>query len=329
MVFDMDIQAVLLIGIIFFLVIISVILFLLFSGGKKGVSDKGRLNRIVQSQRKSGVSEGTTVRNHPGIHATAEEEKVDRATSARLTLEKKLKYAQWSLPPVAYYSSMLLISIVVVFIVHLKFDAVITVISVAAGPIFMGWLINSFIEHRFKSFDKDYPAFLSSVVSLLKTGMDSTSAMEMAAKGLDEGSLVKEEILLMIERLRFGVSEEKSIGSFGEDIYHPEIELFVQALLLSRRVGGNLSETLNRLAKQVRKRQYFRKSAKAAVGMQRGSIWIIVGIMAGMELYLYLSYPDIITESLENPMGWQVWQGAIVCILGGIFWVRQVTKMKI
>ena len=133
----------------------------------------------------------------------------------------------------------------------------------------------------------------------------------------------------MVERLRFGVPEDKSIGSFGEDIYHPEIELFVQALLLSRRVGGTLSDTLERLAKQVRKRQFFRMSAAAAVGMQRGSIWIIILILVGLEVYLLFTYPQAVTGAWKDDLGKQVWQFGIVVILGGIFWVRQVTKIRI
>ena len=133
----------------------------------------------------------------------------------------------------------------------------------------------------------------------------------------------------MLERLRFGVSEDKSIGAFGEDIYHTEIELFVQALLLSRRVGGNLSETLDRLAKQVRKRQAFRATARAAVGMQRGSIWFILAIMVGMESYLYFVYPEGVVNALNDPIGWQVWQVGILVIIFGIWWVNQVTKIKI
>jgi tight adherence protein B len=158
--------------------------------------------------------------------------------------------------------------------------------------------------------------------------MNPMNALEAASAGMNEGALVKAEVDMMIERLRFGVSEDRSIGSFGEDIDHPEIELFVQALLLSRRVGGTLSDTLDRLAKQVRKRQYFRSAANAAVGMQRGSIWFIIAILCGLETYLYITFPETVTDALKDKVGWQVWQFAIVVILLGIFWVRQVTKIR-
>jgi tight adherence protein B len=233
------------------------------------------------------------------------------------------------MPPAVFYFSAAGISLFVFTICFLKFNIVFQVISVFAGPLFMGWLLQLRITSRFQEFDADYPQFLLSVVSLLKTGMNVMSALEAAARGLEEGSLTRSEVELMIERLRYGVSEDKSIGAFGEDIYHPEIELFVQALLLSRRVGGTLSDTLERLARQVRKRQFFRSSAQAAVSMQRGSIWFILFILIAMESYLYVIYPETVVGALRDELGWQIWQVAILFILAGIFWVRQITKLRI
>ena len=289
-------------------------------------SARNQLSRMVESQRK--VGKNIDKKDRGSIFSTAKEAKVDNVKSSALTLEKKLRYGQWKLPPLGFRLLEIGISLLVAFVVSLKFNKVMTGIALLSGPLFMRWLLNLYVERRFKAFDSDYPAFLMNLVSLLKTGMNTMGAMEAAAKALEEGSLVREEVQLMLERLKFGVSEDKSIGSFGEDIFHEEIELFVQALLLSRRVGGTLSDTLDRLAKQVRKRQYFRASAVAAVGLQRGSIWFILSIMAGMEVYLYFVYPEAITEAIKDDVGWQVWQFGLTVIFLGMFWVRQVTKIR-
>ncbi len=79
----------------------------------------------------------------------------------------------------------------------------------------------------------------------------------------------------------------------------------------------------------MRKRQFFRESAVAAVGMQRGSIWFILCIMVAMEVYLYFVYPQAITDAIKDSLGWQVWQVGIVAILLGMYWVRQVTKIRV
>jgi len=294
-------------------------------------SSQGQLRNLVSVQRRSSAAAVRKAVDGEKLSllSSAQGVKKDRQNPAVLTLRKRLKYAQWPIPPIAFRLLEWAISLLVFVVLYPKMNIVISMASLLSGPIFMRWLLNLMVERRYKKFDNDYAQFLMSLVGLLKTGMTAMGALEAAAQGLEEGSLVKEECEVMLERIRFGVPEDKSIGSFGEDIYHPEIELFVQALLLSRRVGGTLSDTLERLSRQVRKRQYFRRSAVAAVGMQRGSIWVIIGLLCALEVYIYLMYPQLVTEGFSTPIGWQVWQFSILLILLGIFWVRQVTKIRV
>jgi tight adherence protein B len=255
---------------------------------------------------------------------------VERTADTQLTIRKKLKYAQLAhIPPYAYSLAQLGISVTMFLIVRQFFDTPLQMVALLSGPSLLNWVVNRRIEKRFAHFDADYPQFLLSFVGMLKTGLNPIQALQSAASGLEESSLVRSEVELMLERLKMGVSEERSIGSFGEDIFHPEIELFVQALILSRRVGGNLSDTVDRLAKQVRKRQYFRQSANAAVGMQRGSIWFILAVLCSLEGYLYYIWPECVTLTWTHPTGRLVGQAALIAILTGLYWVRQVTKLKV
>lgn len=290
---------------------------------------RSQMKNIVSSQR-DGSANNRPGQRQTNIYDVASESQVKKTLDSRLTLTKKLKYGQWKIPPAGFYGMQVVLSLIAFFLSSITFGPVIQVATLLfTGPILMSYFLTRSVEKRFKAFDKDYPQFLLSLVGLIKTGMQTMPALEAAAQGLEENSLVREEIVLMMERLRFGVSEDKSIGAFGEDIFHQEIELFVQALLLSRRVGGNLSDTLDRLAKQVRRRQFFRQSAVNAVGLQRGSIYFIVMVLVGLELYLYLTFPQAVTGAIADPVGWQIWQGALIFIALGMYWVRQVTKIRV
>lgn len=260
----------------------------------------------------------------------AEEDNTLKSFDNKLTLQKRLKYAQLShVPPYAVSLAIFGVTSVAVIITSQIFESVIQAMSLMTGPLFINWLIDRRIKQRVAKFDKDYPAFLLSLVGMLKTGLNPIQGLEAAATNLEDNSLVRKEVELMLERLRLGVSEERSIGSFGEDINHPEIELFVQALTLSRRVGGNLSDTLDRLARQVRKRQYFRSSANAAVGLQRGSILFILGILSSLELYLYFAWPECVTITWTDPGARKVAQVGLALIATGMYWVRQVTNIRV
>ncbi len=292
-------------------------------------STRQNIRNIIVSQREA--RDSVNNKEGPSVAATAlQEETVERSAENRLTIRKKLRFAQLpNVPPYAFSLAQIFVSLVMFLITSMFFDSVLQIIALLSGAVFMNWLLNRRIDRRFERFDADYPQFLLAFVGMLKTGLNPIQGLQAAAEGLEEGSLVREEVQIMLERLRMGVSEERSIGSFGEDIYHPEIELFVQALILSRRVGGNLSATIDRLSKQVRRRQFFRRSANAAVGLQRGSIWFILGILMALEGYLYFVWPECVTITWTHPTGRSVGQAGLTGIVIGLFWIRQVTKLRV
>ena len=133
----------------------------------------------------------------------------------------------------------------------------------------------------------------------------------------------------MLERLRFGVNEDFAIGSFAESVDHPDIELFVQAMLLSKQVGGSLSNTLERLARQARRRAQFRLQAQAAVGQQKGSVKAILGIIVLVQLILYFEMPEVILAGLRSDIGFVVWQIAFLIAWFAIWLMGKIANLKV
>jgi Flp pilus assembly protein TadB len=164
-----------------------------------------------------------------------------RERFSRTSLVKNLRHGAWSMSPMLFHLYSLSVSIGVAAAVASIADPFVIPFALLSGPLSMRLALRRSIEQRTRRFSNDYPQFLMTTVSLLKTGMTPSGALQEAALGLESESLVRKEVLSMIERIRVGMSEEKSIGGFAETIAHPEIELFVQSLLLGLRMGGELS----------------------------------------------------------------------------------------
>ena len=247
-----------------------------------------------------------------------------------VTLSMRLRYANLAwMPPYVVSLLQILISLVAFAIAYVYLRLPLQITAAFVGPMSVNWWINRRIRKRVQRFDADFAHFLLSVVGMLKTGLNPVQALESAADSLEDESSVRQEVELMLERVRMGVSEDRSIGSFGEDIDQPEIELFVQALLLSRRVGGTLSDTLDRLAKQIRKRQTFKLAANGAVSMQRGSIYAIILVIVGVQFYMFLIAPDMVVGAWTHPKlaGWA--QCSVVITFLAILLINKLTKIKI
>lgn len=329
------IVGVLVVGIAFLLV------FLLVSGGGKAADSRAQaavssnLRALVMAQRERTTGSRGQAKSDSDVNlalAAAAEGDLSRkkvVASSRISLEKKLRYARWPITPLQFRGIQVFVAILLFVPARLHGTIFIQFLALFLGMVVVTALLRRAVNKRFELFDADYPVLLLSYVSLLKTGMSAIAGLEAAANGLDETSLVRAEVKLLIERLRLGMTEEQAISAFGEDVAHPELELFVQSLILSRRVGGTLSTTLERLARQVRKRQQFRKQAVAAVGMEKSSLYMIAVIMGLLMLYLSWAAPQLVFPAFGHPLGKKVFQAGIMLIVVGFYWSNRVTDIKI
>ncbi|MCC6933390.1 MAG: type II secretion system F family protein [Deltaproteobacteria bacterium] len=303
-----------------------------FSGGfesakmKKAVSQN--LRNMVAAQRASGEAvKFNKLTEHAAREADVSREEFQK--SYDISLERRLKYGQMDVTPSFIRIMQGALTIIIVLPLALTGSHILALLFALMAPSWVIDYVNRRMEKRFMEFDKDYATMLMSYVSLLKTGMNTLVGLQAAAEGLSEESLVRAEIELMLERIKLGVTEEQAIGSFAEDVAHPEVELFLQCLILSRRLGGNLSGTLERLAKQVRKRAQFRGQAKSAIGMEKGSLWGVVFVMGGLMAYLTFTAPDLFGKLVTTQTGWQLAQAGIFLIVIGIYWSSKIAKIKV
>lgn len=247
-------------------------------------------------------------------------------------LERRLKYAQLSITP-SQFRMVVLAAIAALYIALLlvpRLNSVIhLIIAVWGGSLLVNFFVNRRTKIQFDAFDRDFAPFIMGFVGLLKSGMNLMAGMEAASERLGPDSLLRMEVIRMSERLKFGVNEDFAIGSFAESVDHPDIELFVQAMLLSKKMGGSLSNTLERLARQARRRAQFRLQAQAAVGQQRGSVWAILAIVALVQIMLYFQMPDVILAGLKSDIGFVVWQVAFLIAWFSVWLIGRITKIKV
>lgn len=316
--------------ILLIVVVIAPGAFFLFRYGNPLVSSRdARLYQLAYLPHTSSPSIPVTSQQVTKIESVSKQKRAPSRHDGSYNIEQKLRFAKWNISPQILYLSQAGVSAFAFLITAKYFGLFLQILALVSGPIFVNALLQRSIEKRSQRFSDDFPQFLLSVMGLLKTGMSTVTAIEEAASGLDVRSAVRIEVQTMVERMRSGVNEEQSVGRFAESYLHPEAEMFVQTLLISKRTGGGLSDSLERLAIMVRRRQYFKESASAAVALQRASVWCILGILILMQGYIVFFCPQLVSESVSDPVGWLVWQGALATIIISILWSREITNIRV
>ncbi|RME59918.1 MAG: hypothetical protein D6780_04330 [Candidatus Dadabacteria bacterium] len=179
------------------------------------------------------------------------------------------------------------------------------------------------------NFERDFPSFLMSLSSSIKTGLDPLTALLNSTELFSEETELGKSLVLFKEQIEMGTSEEEAIRSFASDINHPDINLFRTAFLLARKEGASLSTALRRLAKVTRTRQSFRRKIRAAVAMQKLSSYGIVGsalVIAGIQA---ASNPQAVKAAISHPIGIKALGAGVSLMAVGLIWMLRLTRSKI
>jgi tight adherence protein B len=185
------------------------------------------------------------------------------------------------------------------------------------------------ISRRAEAFERDYPAFLLSLSSSIRTGIDPLMAFSQCGELFPQDSVLRSEVQktsLLIER---GAQENAAIGNFARTIDHPDIGLFRAAMILSRQQGSSLGACLHRLTRVTRQRQSFRRKTSAAVAMQRLSAFGIAGCTIIVGMIQGTSNPQAIKDAFNHPAGRIGLMLGLGLVVVGLLWMLRMSRRRI
>lgn len=131
-------------------------------------------------------------------------------------------------------------------------------------------------EKRRKTLIRQLPDTLDSLVGALRSGMSLQQALGLLSEQLPKPS--NQEFALVVRKLRMGVAMDDVLTELETRIASQEYIMFTTSMRISREVGGNLTEALERLADTMRKKLQMEGKIEALTsqGKMQG---IIVGCL--------------------------------------------------
>jgi tight adherence protein B len=138
-------------------------------------------------------------------------------------------------------------------------------------------------QRRFLSI---FPDALDLMVRGVKAGLPLIEAIELAAREIRVP--VGTEFERMLGEIRIGVEMEEALQHASDRIRVPDFRFFVVSLLLHRRTGGSIAETLSTLSTLIRQRKALRIKVRALTAEATASAAFIAALpfVAGIGLFL-------------------------------------------
>jgi tight adherence protein B len=210
--------------------------------------------------------------------------------------KKKLIYANISLLPSEFYAILLFCAFTFTillfgfFSIPFSYSLFISLIIC----LFSYWML--FLIRKNKYIDK-LNNQLSEVCRLLgnstKAGMTIIQGLEVVASEVDAPA--REEFKMLTHNIRLGVDFEKALAEMEKRIPTREYKLFISALLIQKRAGGNLTKVLHEMAHTLEERKILRQTIRTATAEQR----FVSYILPAMPIFLLFMLNSIMDGFLE------------------------------
>lgn len=187
--------------------------------------------------------------------------------------------------------------------------------------------LHYFKKKRKTEIIKHLPDVLLSVSRSMQAGTSLNQALEVAVEE-DKGPLIQ-EFSLFLRELRMGVDFNDALRGMADRIDAEEFSLVTSGMMISREIGGNLAETLDRLAEMIRRKIEMEGKivALTSQGRLQGIVMTLLPIFVG--LALYQMEPFLMGRIFYEPIGWMVIAFVFVMEVIGYFFIRKIVNIDV
>ncbi len=157
----------------------------------------------------------------------------------------------------------------------------------------------------------------------LRAGQTVPAAFQVVAT--DFSPPIAEEFAQCYEQQHLGIEYDLTLRDLARRCEVMEVQIFAVALMVNRKVGGNLAELLTNLADMMRKRVKFRGRVRALTGEGRMQASVLTALPVFALVLLWFLKPDYAALLFERP--------ALLAATGasqlvGALWIRKIINFK-
>ncbi|MNT58945.1 Bacterial type II secretion system protein F domain protein [compost metagenome] len=131
-----------------------------------------------------------------------------------------------------------------------------------------------------------------------------------------------------VAEINFGVPTETALRNLRDRIGTIDVDLMVQAMVIQRETGGNLSEILGNIHDTIRDRIRISGEVQALTAQGRLSGWVLSALPVGIGALFFLISPGYITGLFTDPRGQMLVAGAVVSEVLGVMLIMKIVDVR-
>lgn len=218
--------------------------------------------------------------------------------------------------------SALIPALITLALTRAAVPAVVVALLGALGP---ALLIRRKAARRRRLMSEQVVDTVELVASSLRAGFGVVQGLELAAR--EQPEPMSGELRRVVREINLGGSTEDALGRFAQRAADVDVSLVTTAVLVQRRVGGDLSEVLLNLAGTIRERIRVRGEVQALTAQARMSAWVVGLLPVALAGALFILSPQHVGLLITDPAGRIIAGGALMLELVGFWLVQRVARI--
>jgi len=175
---------------------------------------------------------------------------------------------------------------------------------------------------RLKKMARQLPEAFEMMSRTIRVGQTTTAAMQMIAEEFE--APISEEFQRCYQQQELGISQDVAMRSLAKRGGVVELQIFVMAMLVQSRCGGNLFQLLDKLASLVRSRMKMEMKVRALTGEGRMQAITLILLPIVALIAISILSPDYITVFYQRP--WILGAVALSHATAAL-WIRSIIKI--
>lgn len=183
------------------------------------------------------------------------------------------------------------------------------------------------IKERSRLFDSQLNEGIMIISNSLKAGYSFLQAVAVTSEETHDP--FSKEFKKMLKEMSLGISEEEAVKNLCARVESEDLVLIVNAILIQKDVGGNLSEILDNISETIRERQKIKGELKTltAQGRLSGIIVMLIPIFIGLAIYVFNR--DYILTLFTTPVGLAMVIMSVLNQVLGFVIIRKIVNVNI
>ncbi|WP_166829187.1 type II secretion system F family protein [Thalassoroseus pseudoceratinae] len=177
---------------------------------------------------------------------------------------------------------------------------------------------------RFREIREQMPHVLDMLSRACRAGQNSEQAIQLVGDEMD--GAIGREFRRCGRELELGRSFGEVMRSLGNRVRTMDMRILTTTLVVQRRTGGSLPDTLERMSGVVRDRINAQRQMRASTGAGRASTMLVTMIAPLAYLFMFVFHREHLANLYQDPIGRVMLVMAVILEIIGIVWVMTLLR---